>query len=140
MVGTTIHGVTTLLPMPITRAEAAAIFASYVEDKRGSKPLGMYSRVWSGTGSPTEQLVRVYLTERKRKSEKRFGTVVDVQRERDIGFVQVGKDGRVWLSNVRTKVGRVASMLERVIGGVEVETDDGPKPIQVMKGSRQVDD
>jgi hypothetical protein len=126
--------------MPITRTEAAVIFATHVDDKRGSKPLGLYSRAWAGSGAPTEQLVRVYITERKRKKEKRFGKEVDVQRDRDIGYVQIDKDGRVWLSNVLTKLGRIASMLDRSIGGVEVDTDDGPKPIRIMKGRRQIDD
>ncbi len=81
--------------------------------------------------------MNVYIVERLRKREKRFGREVDVQRERPLGHVQIGKDGRIWLSGISAKQGKIARITEKAIGGVEVETETGPCPIVVVKGRKR---
>ncbi len=133
-------------PTPTTtRADAAAIFVAYLEAKRPNDGTGIQARAWFTSGSPTDQLVRIYLSETKRKVQKRFGREVTIQQSHDLGYVDIGKDGRVWTSNLRRYHGKISRMLRKSIGGIEVEVQaEGgasvAKPLEVVEGRRRVED
>lgn len=118
--------------MAITRVEAATILVSAIATNRINPTIELRARAWSGSGSDLERLVRVYITEDVRKTETRHGIKVDVIQARDVGHVEIGKDGRVWLSAIRRKHGKVASLVKKAIGGVEVDTNDGSKALEVV--------
>ena len=108
-------------PPDTTRVDAAAILLAAIDSKRGSDGLGIHGRLFAPAGSPTDQLVWIYLTDHRRKKQKRFGHEVVVQQKREMGCVQLGKDGRIWLNKVIPQfANKVARLVRKSIEGVEV--------------------